>query len=362
LTRLTVRARVVIALLIALVGGYFYLTWSFYIGVDIVRAYRDQVPYACSTPSNPFNLGCDSVNGSTTWAWIWLGTAGLLVLVAGFGLIRWALRPVVAVTRSLNRMGPQNLGERNDFPVSRDEVSQLAEAVDAMLDRVAEGYEGQRRFAANASHELRTPLAVQRTLIEVGLSEAGGPATADQLELLARQLLHANERNEALIEGLLVLAETDRGLVSRTAQALDRIVAEAVSSYRATASAAEIEVVAELEPVAVAGELPLLERLVANLVGNALKYNVAGGSVRVRLQARPPTLTVANTGPVVPPESVGQLFEPFRRINTDRMNHAGGSGLGLTIVRSIVQAHNGHVQAQANADGGLTVTVQLPPA
>jgi signal transduction histidine kinase len=362
LTRLTVRARLVIALLIALVGGYFYLTWSFHVGIDIVRAYRDQIPYACSTPSDPFNLGCDSVNGSTAWAWIWLGAAGLLVLGAGFGLTRWVLRPVVTVTRSLSRMGPQNLGERNDFPVSRDEVSQLAEAVDAMLDRVAAGYEGQRRFAANASHELRTPLAVQRTLIEVGLSDVGGPATADQLELLARQLLHANERNEALIEGLLVLAETDRGLVSRTPQALDQIVAEAVSSYCETAAAADVKLVADLAPVAVAGELPLLERLVANLIGNALKYNVAGGSVLVQLQDQPPTLTVANTGPKVAPESVSQLFEPFRRINTDRMNHAGGSGLGLTIVRSIVQAHDGRVQAQANPDGGLTLTVELPAA
>jgi signal transduction histidine kinase len=224
-----------------------------------------------------------------------------------------------------------------------------------MLDRVAEGYEAQRRFASTASHELRTPLATQRALIEVSLSQA---LTPEQLELVARQLLATNERNERLIDGLLTLAETERGLMTNTAVRMDRVTADVIGAHTATADRAGVTIETELEPVTVAGEQPLLDRLVANLVGNAVKYNHAGGAVCVTLD-QSGLLTVRNTGPQVPPEQVAMLFEPFRRLTGERLDHGGGVGLGLTIVRSIVAAHRGWVQAEANPDGGLTVRVQL---
>jgi signal transduction histidine kinase len=224
------------------------------------------------------------------------------------------------------------------------------------MDRIAAGYEGQRRFAANASHELRTPLAVQRTLIEVGMAQ---PLSADQIQLLTRQLLQTNERNEQLIEGLLVLSESDQGLVSRTPQRLDLIAQAVVAAHQDRAARADVELHVRLEPRTVPGEQVLLERLVTNLVQNAIKYNTPGGTVEVTVGGSP-SLSVTNTGPVVGPEAVPRLFEPFRRLSADRMDHGGGSGLGLTIARSIAQAHDGTICAAAQATGGLRVDVVLP--
>jgi signal transduction histidine kinase len=240
----------------------------------------------------------------------------------------------------------------------RDETRRLGDEIDTMLDRLADGYEAQRSFASTASHELRTPLATQRALIEVSLSSA---LTEEQLDLLSRQLLATNERNERLVDGLLTLAETERGLMAQTALRFDRIVSDVVDTHRRTAKERDLDLSAVLAPVTVLGEEPLLDRLVGNLISNAIKYNGPGGSVIVNLT---PTgvLTVANSGPVVPPEQVPGLFEPFRRLSGERLDHGGGVGLGLTIARSIVAAHDGSISASANPGGGLTVEVWLPPA
>jgi signal transduction histidine kinase len=262
------------------------------------------------------------------------------------------------MAQSVARFGPNSLGLRLRAAGPRDETRQLADAIDAMLDRLAEGYEAQRRFAANASHELRTPLATQRALIEVSLS-AG--LTDEQLGLLARQLLATNERNERLVDGLLTLAETERGLLANQPVRLDAVVAETVESLRASAKEREIELDTALEPLTVIGELALLDRLAGNLIGNAVKYNDPGGTVWVRV-APDGTFTVANTGPPVPAEQVTALFEPFRRLAGERLDHGGGVGLGLTIARSIVAAHGGVVEARANPGGGLVVEVRLPVA
>jgi signal transduction histidine kinase len=287
-----------------------------------------------------------------------LALGNLVVLAAVVGLIGWCGRPLRALGATVHRFGPQNLAERTSLPARRSRFGELAGEIDAMLDRVAEGYDAQRRFAANASHELRTPLAVQRTLIEVGM--AGDP-TREQLELLTRQLLDTNERNEALIEGLLVLAETDQAVGAHTPQRLDAIAADVAAVYQQLATAAGVRVHTDLAPVTVAGEAALLERLIANLVHNGIKYNVPGGEVRLRVRADQPVLQVTNTGPLVPAESVLRLFEPFRRARGDRLDTSGGVGLGLTIARSITQAHAGHIEATAQPTGGLDVTVELPP-
>ena len=182
--------------------------------------------------------------------------------------------------------------------------------------------------------------------------------TTDQLELLTRQLLATNERNEALIEGLLVLAETERGLVSSGRQRLDLLTAAVVETLRPAAKERDVEIDASLTPAEVLGEQPLLERLVTNLVQNAIKYNVPGGWVDVVVTGA--GLTVANSGLRVAPERVDGLFEPFRRATGDRLDHGGGVGLGLTIARSVVAAHHGVIAAHANPDGGLTIEVRLP--
>jgi signal transduction histidine kinase len=362
--RLTARGRIVLLLALACLVGYFYLSWAWLSLRNLVR----QVRYGfiiCSGDWRDAGPGCSQGAGgrissvNPVVAALVLAGVSLLLVLLGWLLARWLLRPVRTMSDTVGRLGPASLGLRLRAGGPRDEVRQLSDAIDAMLDRVTEGYEAQRRFAANASHELRTPLATQRALIEVSL--AGGDLDRGQLDLLTRQLLATNERNENLIEGLLVLAETERGLVSSGALRFDEVVAETAELLGPAARQGGVAVTTELAPVTVAGEAPLLERLAVNLVSNAIKYNRPGGWVRVGVTS-PGRLVVANSGPVVPPEQVGALFEPFRRAGGDRLDHGGGVGLGLTIVRSIVAAHHGGIQARANPDGGLTLEVQLPPA
>ncbi|WP_305785508.1 sensor histidine kinase [Symbioplanes lichenis] len=281
-----------------------------------------------------------------------LGVALLVLVPLGW----WVLAPIRRLVPVVDQLGPQNLGYRvRPGRRGRDEGKRLGRALDAMMDRIASGYEGQRAFAANASHELRTPLALQRTLIEVGMAEQ---LTPEQSALLTSQLLATNTRNERLIEGLLVLAQADQGLAARTPQDLDRITRAVIDANAAFAGANDVKVSTAVYPYRVPGDGILLERLVRNLVHNATKYNHPGGTVRVTVDG---VLIVENTGPVVPPEDVARLFEPFTRLAAARIDHSGGSGLGLAIARSIVQAHDGTITADPVEGGGLRFTVRLPP-
>jgi signal transduction histidine kinase len=280
----------------------------------------------------------------------------LILLVACLPLVRWCLRPVLALIPVIANVGPQNLGHRLRPGPGRDELAVLGRTIDEMMDRITVGYEAQRRFAADASHELRTPLAVQRTLIEVGMA---GALTPDQLALLTAQLLDTNERNERLIEGLLVLSESDRGLMARAPLRLDEITGQVLDLHRASAAEAGITITSTLRPRVVAGEQVLLERLVTNLVQNAVKYNRPGGTIDVQV-GDDPALVVANTGDDVPPDRVAALFEPFRRLSGARIDHSGGAGLGLSIARSITRAHDGTIAATSTGRDGLRVQVSFP--
>ena len=263
-------------------------------------------------------------------------------------------RPLADMTDAVRQLGPQNMGQRVRYRGRHGELRALSDALDEMLDRMATGYEGQRRFASNASHELRTPLAVQRTLVEVAM------VTGEQdLSRLAAQLLVVNERNEQLIEGLLVLAESDRGLPARRRCASTRWSARCWTGSREQAAEHEVTLHRDLAERTVPGDAVLLERMVSNLVHNAIKYNEPGGTVDVVVGGEP-ALTVHNTGQRVPAETVPALFEPFRRLTAERTHQRDGAGLGLSIVRSIVAAHHGTVSASPGDRGGLRVAVHLP--
>jgi signal transduction histidine kinase len=357
---LSPRRRIVLLLAVAVLIGYYYGSWVWLAAKNLARYSRYGMILCSDTWRDIGTPGC-AVAGMGSYNPVFAGVevvvvSALLVLLGWLGA-RWALRPLRAVAETVERLGPTSLGLRLAASGPRDETRRLSDAVDAMLGRVAEGYEAQRRFAANASHELRTPLATQRALIEISLGD--GALGAEQLQLLTRQLLATNERNEKLVEGLLVLAETERGLMSSTVQRLDLIVEEAAELLRPAADKAGVELAVSLEQASVTGEAPLLERLVVNVIGNAIKYNDPGGWVRVAV-APPGYLRVSNSGPPVAAERVADLFEPFRRGTGDRLDHQGGVGLGLTIVRSIVTAHCGEVRAHAEPGGGLTVEVRLP--
>lgn len=357
--RLTPRRRAFIAVVVAWPLGLVYL----YLAVHLVRnlaAHTRNVIMPCGNGAllyvDEFN-GCNGTSFRPAYAWFELLVSSAFAVAAAYGLARWVTLPIRNMTETVGRFGPTSLGLRLRADGPQDETRQLSDAIDAMLDRLAEGYDAQRTFASTASHELRTPLATQRALIEVSLTSA---LTPDQLDLLSRQLLATNERNERLVDGLLTLAETDRGLLTNAPLRLDQIVAEAAESLRDAAKEREVELTCRLEPTTVTGERPLLDRLATNLVFNAIRHNHPGGTIDVTV-TRDGRFAVTNTGPVVAPEQVAGLFEPFRRGSGERLDHGGGVGLGLTIARSIVAAHNGAIEARSNPGGGLVVDVRLRP-
>jgi signal transduction histidine kinase len=364
---LTPRRRALLAVLFGCVLGYAYFPVAVHLLINL--AYQVRRGYVeCGGGALRY---LDTVNGcsgllapdrdgsfNSGYAVLELVAMTAAVVAVAYGLARWVTWPLGQLADTVGRFGPTSLGLRLRPAGPRDETRRLAEEIDAVLDRLAEGYAAQRRFASTASHELRTPLATQRALIEVSLSSA---LTPEQLDLLSRQLLATNERNERLVDGLLTLAETESGTMADGPLRLDQVVAETVESLRGAAKEREVEIDTGLEPATVTGERPLLERLAHNLVFNAVKYNRPGGTVTVTV-SRDGAFTVANTGPVVAPEQLAGLFEPFRRGGGERLDHGGGVGLGLTIARSIATAHGAAIDARANPGGGLTITVRLAPA
>ncbi len=282
-----------------------------------------------------------------------------VIAVLAFAVCWWLtgrlLRPLHRITATAQRLSLSTLHERIAMTGPKDELKELADTFDAMLDRLEHAVASQRRFVANASHELRTPLAIQRTAIEIGLSD---PSPA-KVARIRTELLRATQRSERLIEGLLVLAQGERGLDARTPVDLAVVVDQVIGEHMPLAESRQVRIAVAAHPVTVAGDEVLLTRLVANLVQNAIRHNHPGGHVLIELS--PDTgLVVCNTGPDVPADRVDELFEPFRRLHRDRTGSSDGAGLGLSIVAAITKAHNGTVQATANPDGGLSITVVLP--
>ncbi|MFE6664206.1 sensor histidine kinase [Streptomyces sp. NPDC057697] len=288
---------------------------------------------------------------------IW-SVAALLVMTACAVAVGWwtagrVLRPVHAMTAKARRLSEHNLHERIASSGPDDELKELGDTLDALLARLEKAFDSQRRFIANASHELRTPLATQRAAIQIGLDDP----TPEDLVRTRQTLLDNNRRSERLIEGLLVLARSERGLAEGEREVVDlaQVVAEEAARHPG--------VRADTHFCVVRGNRMLLAQLVANLLVNAVTYNVPDGTVDVSLVTAGggALLEVRNTGPVVDASDIPGLFEPFRRgEGKDRMGR--GSGLGLSIVRSIAVAHGGTVTAVPGPGGGLAVTVRVPVA
>ena len=292
--------------------------------------------------------------------------AALALMTVLSGVLGWivagrALRPVHAITAAARRASEQNLSERIALAGPADELKELADTFDAMLARLEAAFASQRRFVANASHELRTPLAVMRTAIDVTLAKP--ERTPEQLEAMAAEVRQATEQAERLVEALLTLARSDRGQGPRSALDVAVFAEDALEVAAPAIKAGSLRVTSALAPAAAVGDPVLVERLVANLIDNAVRHNVADGWVEVSTGDSDGMafISVANGGPVIEETEVASLFEPFRRLCPYQGAGApSGVGLGLSIVQSVVTAHHGQVTARPQAGGGLAVLVLLP--
>ncbi|MFJ4006594.1 sensor histidine kinase [Streptomyces sp. NPDC090023] len=301
-----------------------------------------------------------------------LALLGLAVIAFAFGyaMAGRVLSPLGRITRTARQVAGSDLSRRIELDGPDDELKELADTFDDMLERLQRAFTAQQRFVGNASHELRTPLAINRTLLEVHLSDPDAPV---ELQQLGKTLLATNERSEQLVEGLLLLARSDNQIVERGPVDLAEVAGQAIDQVRGEAETRSVEIRSELEPAVVRGNGVLLERIALNLVQNAVRYNVAPDETRegeaaesgwvevsTAVQHGRAVLTVSNTGPVVPAYEIDNLFEPFRRLRTERTGSDKGVGLGLSIVRSVARAHGGHIAAVPREGGGLVMRVTLP--
>ena len=282
-----------------------------------------------------------------------------LAVLLGWVIAGRALAPLRTIATAARAVSGESLTRRVDLRGPDDELHELADTFDEMLERLDSAFASQKRFVADASHELRTPLTVLRTEVEVALADPN--ASAAELRTTAEVVREEVLRFEALLESLLTLAHSEaRALAREEAVDLAEISRRVVSRLQAGAAARDVLLTVETEQVVVNGDRGLLEQLVFNLVDNAVTHNSSGGSAEVRVGPRGDyaALSVANTGPRVPDESVQLLTEPFHRL--DRRRDRRGAGVGLSIVRAVAAAHGGRLDLSARRDGGLVADVELP--
>jgi signal transduction histidine kinase len=307
----------------------------------------------------------DALTYLLTYGGIALLLVAVVAIVLGWLVTGRILSPLGRITETAGRIAAapaadRGLHERIGITGRHDELRRLADTFDTMLARLDHAFDGQRRFVSNASHELRTPLTLIRSLVEVAMHRR---TASEDLKRLGEVLLDVSDRQERLINGLLLLARSENELTERSPVDLADVVGHVARQVAPEAAEAGVEVTASAQPTVVDGDPVLLERLVQNLVENGIRHNCAGGWVSVA--AGPGAgLVITNTGPVVPPYDIPSLFEPFRRLREERTRGATvpGAGLGLSIVRAVARAHGGDVSAVPREGGGLVVTVGLPLA
>jgi signal transduction histidine kinase len=298
-------------------------------------------------------------------SFIALGFMALLSIGLGWLVAGRALRPVREMTETAQRISEDNLNERLEVTGPRDELKELGDTIDGLLQRLEAAFNAQRRFVANASHELRTPLSTMRASIDVALAKPE-PAPAQTVALAARLRVEL-DRVDALLEAFLVLARAQhRELAGRAVLPLDYVVSAALSDRAAAIGARNLTVADYAGPGGawVAGSQALLSRMVENVIDNAIVHNTDGGWITIVTSADDGTarLSIENGGALLTQQQATELAQPFRRFGADRTGSDKGSGLGLSIVAAIAEAHGGHVDLRARAAGGLLVTIELPVA
>jgi len=308
-----------------------------------------------------FSAGAASVRDTTLDSLLLYSLLGLGVMTVASGGLGWyvsgrVLRPVRAITETARRASDQHLGERLALTGAQDELKELADTFDEMLERLDQAFAAQRRFVANASHELRTPLTVMRTAIEVALAKPN--RTTQQLEDMAVRVRRSIDRAENMIEALLLLAISDQGVTSSELLDLSAVAEDALELAAPGITRLGLSVQADLAPAEATGDQQLIERMVWNLVDNAVRHNEPGGWIRITTGRCPggAVLRITNSGAMVPPDAVPTLAEPFRRIDKQP---GDGVGLGLSIAQSVSIAHGAQLDIHSQPEGGLDISLIL---
>jgi signal transduction histidine kinase len=300
-----------------------------------------------------------------------LAIMAVLSIVFGWIAAGWILRPVRTIIKTTRQISAASLDERLSLSGPDDEIKELGDTIDALLARLEASFQAQRQFIANASHELRSPLARQRVLSQVALADP--EATVDSLKQAHERVIASGDQQNRLIEAMLALARGQAGLSTRAPFDLAELVDTALASRSEEAGRLGLILETNLSPAPVDGSAQLAERLVANLIDNAVRHNVRGGRITVNTETRRGRagLTITNTGPLIPAADVARLTQPFQRLGASRMAHprprsgighatTDGLGLGLAIVEAVANAHSAALKITPRLDGGLIVHVRFP--
>jgi signal transduction histidine kinase len=290
-----------------------------------------------------------------------LAAMAVVAIMLGWLMAGRVLRPLRTITEAANEISATNLHERLALAGPNDELKRLGATIDNLLARLEGAFDAQRRFVANASHELRTPLTVIRALLQMTLTDPN--ATIDTFRSACREVIAVGEHQDRLIEALLVLARSEGGLDHRQRLDLSEVTGTALTALQPKAEHLKLHVEASIHPAPIDGDNRLAERLVTNLIDNALRHNIIGGRVQIATgaEAGRSFVSVANTGPAIPPDEIPRLLQPFRRLGPDSTEHHGnGLGLGLSIVQAIAAAHDATLTARAHPRGGLDIEVSFP--
>ncbi len=291
-----------------------------------------------------------------------LGVMAVASMALGWFVAGRVLRPLRQMTAAARAISEDNLHERLAVPGPGDELKDLGDTIDGLLDRLQSAFDAQRNFAASASHELRTPLTLTHTLLQMALTDPH--PTLASYKAICQDILQASEHQEQLIAALLTLARSQRGLEQREPLDLAAITRDVLKAREADATEASLAIRASMSTAPVLGDRRLLEQLAANLIGNAIRHNTHGGwaDIQITNDAGHPRLKIINTGPVIPPDEVPRLLQPFQRLSSTRTANDDGLGLGLPIIAAIAKAHHATLNIKPGPRGGLNIDIRFPPA
>jgi signal transduction histidine kinase len=288
----------------------------------------------------------------------------LVITAVAFAAAWWLagkfLRPLRTITATAQEISATNLHRRLSLDGPEDELTELGRTLDSLFARLEASFESQRHFVANASHELRTPLAGQRTLLQVALADPH--ADAERLRSTCIEALALGSQQERLIDALLTLASSERGLERSEPLNLAAVAESVLLSRRQEAERHGLQIQASLVPAPISGDAELIESMVANLLDNAIRHNLPGGTIDIStsVSGRQARISVRNTGPRVVAADLERIFQPFQRRTGARTSTTDGHGLGLAIIQAITRAHGAELTAIPGEAGGLEIVVAFP--